>query len=61
MGSSLRMMRAIDSHTAGQPTRVVVEGLPDLGTGTMAERADRLRQQFDRFRSAVVGEPRGSD
>ena len=55
------MMRAIDSHTAGQPTRIVVEGLPDLGTGTMADRADRLQKQFDRFRSAVVGEPRGSD
>ena len=61
MGSSLRMMRVIDSHTAGQPTRVVVEGGPDLGTGTIAEQRDRLHAQFDRFRSAVVSEPRGSD
>jgi 4-hydroxyproline epimerase len=55
------MMRVIDSHTAGQPTRVIVEGGPDLGSGSLAERRDRLRTQFDRFRSAVVGEPRGSD
>src|SRR6266850_3513253 len=61
MGSSLRMMRVIDSHTAGQPTRVIVEGGPDPGSGTLAERRERLRKNFDRFRSGVVGEPRGSD
>ena len=61
MGSSLRMVRVIDSHTAGQPTRVIVEGGPDLGSSSLVERRDRLRSQFDRFRSAVVGEPRGSD
>lgn len=61
MGSSLRMMRVIDSHTAGQPTRVIVEGGPDLGSSSLADRRDRLRTNFDRFRSAVVGEPRGSD
>ena len=55
------MMRVIDSHTAGQPTRVIVEGGPDLGTGPLAERRERLRSHFDRFRNAVVGEPRGSD
>src|SRR5512133_3089037 len=62
MGSSLRMMRVVDSHTAGQPTRVIVEGGPDLGTSSsVGEQRERLRTQFDRFRSAVVGEPRGSD
>src|SRR5581483_8655540 len=59
--SSLRMMRVIDSHTAGQPTRVVVDGGPNPGEGSLAERRDRMRAQFDRFRSAIVGEPRGSD
>ena len=61
MGSSLRMMRVIDSHTAGQPTRVIVEGGPDPGSGPLIERRERLRKTFDRFRSGVVGEPRGSD
>lgn len=61
MGTSLRMMRVIDSHTAGQPTRVIVEGGPDLGSGSLAERRDRLRSNFDRYRNAVAGEPRGSD
>lgn len=61
MGSSLRMLRVIDSHTAGQPTRVIIEGGPHVGEGSLVERRERLRNNFDRFRSAVVGEPRGSD
>jgi 4-hydroxyproline epimerase len=61
MGGSLRMIRVVDSHTAGHPTRVIVDGSPDLGSGSVAERRDRFRNTFDRFRSAVIGEPRGSD
>ncbi len=51
----------IDTHTGGEPTRVVIAGGPDLGRGEMAARRDRFRDQFDSFRSAVVNEPRGSD
>jgi 4-hydroxyproline epimerase len=58
---SAARIRVIDSHTGGEPTRVVVAGGPDLGTGTMAERAVRFREQFDGFRSATVNEPRGND
>ncbi|HLK69313.1 MAG TPA: proline racemase family protein [Bryobacteraceae bacterium] len=54
-------VRVVDSHTGGEPTRVVVSGGPDLGTGTMAERLERFRLHFDTFRSAVVNEPRGND
>ena len=54
-------IKAIDSHTGGEPTRVVVAGGPDLGRGPMAERAVRFREQFDDFRSATVNEPRGND
>ncbi len=54
-------VRAIDSHTAGEPTRIVIEGGPDLGSGTMYERREQFRNEFDTFRSAVVNEPRGSD
>ena len=53
--------RIIDSHTAGEPTRVVVEGGPDLGRGPLAERRERFRTEHDRFRSGVINEPRGSD
>jgi 4-hydroxyproline epimerase len=51
----------VDSHTGGEPTRVVVTGCPDLGGGTVADRLPRFRDAFDTFRSAVVCEPRGSD
>ncbi len=51
----------IDSHTAGEPTRVVSAGGPELGNGSLAERRDRFREHFDHYRSAVVNEPRGSD
>lgn len=61
MGDPRRTIHVVDSHTAGEPTRVVVEGGPDLGAGTLADRRDRFRLDFDRFRSAVVNEPRGSD
>ena len=51
----------IDSHTGGEPTRVVVAGFPDLGGGSLAEQRQRFAQRFDRWRSAVACEPRGSD
>ena len=54
-------VRVIDSHTGGEPTRVVIDGAPDLGGGSMADRRIRFRDSFDSFRSAVVNEPRGSD
>jgi 4-hydroxyproline epimerase len=51
----------IDTHTGGEPTRVVVAGGPDLGGGPMASRRDRFQREFDAFRSAIANEPRGSD
>src|SRR5262249_49776846 len=51
----------IDSHTGGEPTRVVVSGGPDLGTGSLAQRRAIFRDRHDDFRRAVVNEPRGSD
>jgi 4-hydroxyproline epimerase len=54
-------IRVIDSHTGGEPTRVVVSGGPELGTGSLSNRLQRFRDQHDGFRSAVVNEPRGSD
>jgi len=57
----IQRIRAIDSHTGGEPTRVVIDGFPDLGTGTMAERLEVFRRDHDNLRSAVVREPRGHD
>jgi 4-hydroxyproline epimerase len=57
----MERIRVIDSHTGGEPTRLVLEGGPDLGEGPLAERVQRFRDEFDAYRSAVVNEPRGSD
>ena len=54
-------IRYIDSHTEGEPTRVVIEGGPDLGSGSLMERRSRFAEGFDDFRTAVILEPRGSD
>ena len=56
-----RKIRVIDSHTGGEPTRLVVSGGPDIGRGSLADRLERFRSEHDDFRSAVVNEPRGSD
>jgi 4-hydroxyproline epimerase len=58
---SFRRIIVIDSHTAGEPTRCVLAGLPELGTGTLAERVERLRHEHDDLRRAILCEPRGSD
>jgi 4-hydroxyproline epimerase len=54
-------IQVIDSHTGGEPTRVVVAGGPDLGTGSLTQRRARFAEHFDHYRSAIVNEPRGSD
>lgn len=59
--STLHRVKVIDSHTGGEPTRVVIDGGPDLGTGSLADRREVFRRRHDAFRSAVVNEPRGSD
>ncbi|HEX6738541.1 MAG TPA: proline racemase family protein [Vicinamibacteria bacterium] len=55
----MRRVRVVDSHTGGEPTRVILDGAPELGPGTLAEQRERLRQEHGRFLSAMVGEPRG--
>jgi 4-hydroxyproline epimerase len=59
--TTTKRIHVIDSHTGGEPTRVVIDGAPDLGTGNLAERRALLSEQYDWLRSAVINEPRGSD
>lgn len=58
---AMQRVQVVDSHTGGEPTRVVIGGAPDLGGGTVAERGEFFRTQQDHFRSAVICEPRGTD
>ncbi len=57
----MKRIDIIDSHTGGEPTRVICAGGPELGNGSIAERLHVFRSQHDNFRRAVVNEPRGSD
>ncbi len=50
----------VDSHTGGEPTRVVLGGFPALRAADMAGRLTELRRQHDRYRRATVGEPRSA-
>uniref|UniRef100_UPI0037BEAAF7 proline racemase family protein n=1 Tax=Granulicella arctica TaxID=940613 RepID=UPI0037BEAAF7 len=54
-------VHVVDSHTCGEPTRVVTSGGPDLGKGTLAERLVRFNLEHDSFRHSIINEPRGSD
>lgn len=57
----VKKIKVLDSHTGGEPTRLVYEGFPFLGNGDMASRKKILSEQYDQYRKAVVLEPRGSD
>jgi 4-hydroxyproline epimerase len=61
MKTGIQRLRVIDSHTAGEPTRIVISGGPDLGNGSVASKLAVFRNKYDSIRSAVVNEPRGSD
>ena len=54
-------IRVIDSHTGGEPTRIIYQGGPDLGTGSLQEQLGNFRREFDHIRTTTILEPRGSD
>jgi|SRR5579863_637171 len=57
----MQRIHVIDSHTGGEPTRVMIAGGPDLSGGTVSQQRDRFRSHYDTFRRAIICEPRGSD
>lgn len=57
----MQRIRVIDSHTGGEPTRLIVSGGPHLGSGPLSDQVGVFRNSFDHIRSAVINEPRGSD
>jgi 4-hydroxyproline epimerase len=59
--SRMEKIRVIDSHTAGEPTRLVISGAPELGGGSLAERFARLREKCDWLRTSLCLEPRASE
>jgi len=57
----LDRIHVVDSHTGGEPTRVIVSGGPSLPAGSVAQKLEYLRRNYDCFRTSTINEPRGSD
>ena len=57
----MQQIRVVDTHTGGEPTRVVISSPMHLNAGTMQARRDVFRNQFDAYHRAIVCEPRGSN
>ncbi len=55
----IRLVSTVDSHTAGEPTRLVVGGLPFLPGATMADKMAYARAELDGLRRLLLLEPRG--
>lgn len=53
------IFKAIDSHTMGEPTRIIYEGFPELIGNTMMEQKEYLEKNYDHYRKALMLEPRG--
>ena len=61
MSATLFNFKIIDSHTGGEPTRMVYEGFPNLNGHTIQEKLQDFRQNFDHLRQSIILEPRGND
>jgi len=59
MAQFQHLVSAIDTHTAGEPARIVLSGLPPIPGNTMAEKKRHMREKLDRFRTLLMLEPRG--
>lgn len=53
------IISAIDTHTAGEPTRIVLSGLPSIHGKTMAEKKGYMMEHLDYIRTLLMQEPRG--
>lgn len=54
-----RFISVVDSHTGGDPTRIMVGGLPFIKGKTMIEKAEYFEKNFDNIRKMLLREPRG--
>lgn len=61
MASTLFELNIIDSHTGGEPTRMVYDGFPDLAGDTIQDKLQSFKQDFDHLRQSIILEPRGND
>ena len=56
---TLLKIKTIDAHTAGEPLRIILSGLPEINGKTILEKRKFLKENFDYLRTALMFEPRG--
>lgn len=54
-----RIITAIDTHSSGEATRIIIGGIPKLSGETMVEKQSNFQKHFDHLRTALLQEPRG--
>ncbi len=52
-------IKTIDAHTAGEPLRIILEGLPEIKGNTILEKREYMKENLDHLRTALIFEPRG--
>ncbi len=55
----VRYINTIETHTEGEPTRIITGGLPAISGNTMREKRLYMKRNLDNVRTAVMNEPRG--
>ena len=53
------VVKTVDGHTAGEPLRIIADGIPQLPGSTMLERRRHAIQHINEFRTILMWEPRG--
>ncbi|MEC8553437.1 MAG: proline racemase family protein [Planctomycetota bacterium] len=61
MKPPFEIIQVIDTHTGGEPTRVVIDSPIELSGETLADQRSDFAARYDDYRRAIVCEPRGSD
>lgn len=59
INNSDRIFKTIDSHTMGEPTRIVYDGFPEIIGNTMIEKKNYVQKHYEGYRRALMLEPRG--
>ena len=58
-GENTTVITTLDTHTAGEPLRIITGGMPELPGGTILERRRYMQEHYDYIRKALMWEPRG--
>jgi proline racemase len=58
-GENTMIITTLDTHTAGEPLRIITGGMPELPGATILARRRYMQEHYDHIRRALMWEPRG--